>query len=516
MSIDDIVRAITDNFFSQVPILIGVIALLGLLLQRKPVEDVIAGALRATIGVVILNIGIDIFVGGLVAFQAIVSSAVGLEPPTAASTLNDFLAGAGSAVPLIIAGGFVVHIILVAIFPAARYVYLTGHLMYWMSIVIAASLVEAFGDVDRWTLAGVGSIIIGVYWTLQPLWVEPLMRKVMGNDAVGLAHTSSSSNVIAGYSARALKLGDPVKHNAENLRLPKALSFFKDINVSTAFVIGIIMLLAMAFADGGVVETQMAGSALAPWVWGLMQALRFAAGIAILLYGVRMFLAEIVPAFKGLSDRLLKGSKPALDVPITFPKAPTSVMIGFLSATVVFLILMGIFAAAGLFVLVPPMIMLFFVGGPAGIFGNATGGWRGAVFGGVLVGLILGFGQWIGWGMYANTAPELATLADPDWYAIGWLVLWIGKAVSGFGAAGVWVVAGVALVIGIIILVLLRRRTATAVAEQPVPAPVGAAAQPEDEVDAAPTAEGTTPTAAESTTMAESAKPDQPDADRKD
>ncbi|WP_418608411.1 hypothetical protein [Georgenia sp. SUBG003] len=31
------------------------------------------------------------------------ASAVGLEPPTATSTLNDFLAGPGAAVPLIIA-----------------------------------------------------------------------------------------------------------------------------------------------------------------------------------------------------------------------------------------------------------------------------------------------------------------------------------------------------------------------------------------------------------------------------
>ncbi|WP_293695480.1 PTS transporter subunit IIC, partial [uncultured Agrococcus sp.] len=161
---EEIVTLITDNLFSQVAILIGLIALFGLLLQRKPIEQVVAGTLRATIGVVILNIGVEIFVGGLVAFQAIVSSALGLEPPAAASSLTDFNAGPGTVVPLIIAGGFVVHLILVRIFPAARYVYLTGHLMYWMSVVIAATLVESFGDVNRWVLAGVGSLLIGCYW----------------------------------------------------------------------------------------------------------------------------------------------------------------------------------------------------------------------------------------------------------------------------------------------------------------------------------------------------------------
>ncbi len=475
---EDIVRTITDNLFSQVAILIGLIALIGLALQRKPIEEVVAGAMRATIGVVILNIGIDLFVGGLVAFQAIVSSAMGLEPPAAESTLAEFNAGPGSVVPLIIAGGFLVHLVIVRIFPAARFVYLTGHLMYWMAVVLAATIVEAFGDVDRWVVAGAGAVIIGCYWVLQPLWTQPLMRRVMGDDTVGLAHTTSTLALAAGYGARALRLGDPVRHDSERLRLPKALSFFKDITVSTAFVTGVIMLVAIAFADAAIVEEQMAGSAVLPWVWGLLQALRFAAGIAILLFGVRMFLAEIVPAFRGLSEKVLPGTKPALDIPVTFTKAPTSVMVGFLTSTVVFLVLMGVFALAGWFVLVPPMIMLFFGGGAGGVFGNAVAGWRGAVFGGVLNGVVLAFGQWIGWGLYGSTAPELATLADPDWYAVGWILLGLGSLLAPLGAAGVWVIAAVVVAITVVVLVVLGRRgggrEALETVEEPAPVLVGA------------------------------------------
>jgi PTS system ascorbate-specific IIC component len=473
----DVIETITANLFSQVAILIGIIALIGLVLQRKPVEEVVAGSLRATIGVVILNIGVDIFVGGLVSFQAIVSDAMGLEPPAATSSLADFTAGAGSVVPLIIAGGFVVHLVIVRIFPAAKFVYLTGHLMYWMAVVIAASLVAAFGDVDRWVLAGAGALIIACYWSLQPLWTEPLMKKVMGDDEVGLAHTTSTLAVAAGYGAKALRLGDPVRHDSEHLRLPKALSFFKDINVSTAFVIGVIMLIAIGFASPETVETQMAGATVAPWVWGLLQALRFAAGIAILLFGVRMFLAEIVPAFRGLSEKALPGAKPALDIPVTFTRAPTAVMLGFLASTVVFLILMGVFAVAGWFVLVPPMIMLFFGGGAGGVFGNAVAGWRGALFGGVLNGILLAFGQWISWGLYSGTAPELATLADPDWFAVGWIIIGLGNLFAPLGVGGVWVIALVAVVVSVVTLVLLgrrQRRRGVAPVVAPATVPVGA------------------------------------------
>ncbi|MDO5663055.1 MAG: PTS transporter subunit IIC [Brachybacterium sp.] len=455
--LEDLVQLVTDNLFGQVALLIGLIALVGLTLQRKPFEEIVAGTLRATIGVVVLTIGIDIFVGGLVSFQTIVSSALGLDPPTAESTLTDFSAGTGSAFPLIIAGGFIVHLLLVRFFRAARYVYLTGHLMYWMSLVLAASLVEAYGAVDQWAIALVGSVIIGCYWVLQPLWTGRLMQRVMGGDQVGLAHTTSTVALAAGYGAQALRLGDASRHDAEKLRLPKALSFFKDINVSTATIIGVIMLVAVLFADAEVVQEQIGDDGLVPWVWALLQALRFAAGIAILLFGVRMFLAEIVPAFKGLSEKVLPGARPALDLPVTFTKAPTAVMLGFIASTIVFMLLMGVFALTGWFVLVPPMIMLFFGGGAGGVFGNAVAGWRGALFGGAVNGIILAFGQWIGWGLYAGTAPEIATLADADWFAVGWVVLAAGSLLAPLGAWSMWVIAGLVLVITVIVLLLLGR-----------------------------------------------------------
>src|SRR5690606_10401477 len=76
-----VLEFLANNLFNEVAILIGLIALTGLLLQKKPVEDVLAGTLRAMIGIYILLIGTDVFIGGLVAFQTIVSSAFGMEPP---------------------------------------------------------------------------------------------------------------------------------------------------------------------------------------------------------------------------------------------------------------------------------------------------------------------------------------------------------------------------------------------------------------------------------------------------
>jgi PTS system ascorbate-specific IIC component len=413
---------IANNLFNQVAILIGLIVLVGTAIQRKRFEDVFAAAIRATLGVLILFIGIDVFVGGLVSFQTIVSSAFRITPPKAAKTLGDFLSTYGSPVALIITIGFLIHVLLVRIVPFLRYVYLTGHLMFWISVVVAAVLVEAFPRISTTSLVLWGSVIVAVYWSLQPLYIARAMRKVIGSDDWGYGHTSSAACYLAAVLGPAV--GSKERHDSEKLSLPPRLAFFKDINVSTAVIIGVIMLLAAAFADKALLagEAKKFNATIDPWVWAVIVGLRFAAGIAILLFGVRMFLAEIVPAFKGISDTLIPGSRPALDVPTVFPFAPTAVMIGFLASTGTFLILMAIFGAAGWFTLVPPMIMLFFPGGGAGVFGNAFGGWRGAVLGGVINGLFLAIGQATAWGLLANTAPELATLGDPDWYILVWLI----------------------------------------------------------------------------------------------
>ncbi len=110
-----ILEFLANNLFNEVAVLIGLITLLGLLLQRKPIEDLVAGALRATIGVYILFIGIGVFVGGLLAFQTIVSSAVGLEPPQATNTLGDFLGSHGGTIALVITVAFFVHVIAVRV-----------------------------------------------------------------------------------------------------------------------------------------------------------------------------------------------------------------------------------------------------------------------------------------------------------------------------------------------------------------------------------------------------------------
>src|SRR5947208_14944294 len=120
----DLLIWIANNLFNQVAILIGLIVLLGYAIQGKRSEEVVACALRATIGVLILCIGIDVFVGGLLSFQTVVSSAFRLKPPPATKTLADFLRTNAWTIALIITLGFLIHPSLALFVPSFRLAHL--------------------------------------------------------------------------------------------------------------------------------------------------------------------------------------------------------------------------------------------------------------------------------------------------------------------------------------------------------------------------------------------------------
>ncbi len=378
------------NIIKTPAIVLALVALIGLLLQKKNAGQVFSGTMKTAIGMLVLSAGSSLIVTEILPFVDLFSTVFHLQ---GFATSSEAVVGAmQSAIPviastsaLIMAIGFLVNVIL-ARFSPLKYIFLTGHMMWILSVAIAGSLYSA--NFSETMIIVVGSLLQGILMVLFPAIGQPMVRKLTGNDNFAIAHLTTLGTVPAAYIGGLL--GDKTK-SAEDIKLPESLEFFKDTSMSVSIVMGVFYLVVVILA-GPTVVAPYAGTTNYI-VYGLLKAMGFTAGILVLLQGVRMFLGELVPAFKGISDKLVPGAIPALDVPALFAFAPNSLMIGFITAVAGMILAM--FVSSAVFKVVPlvSIIGAFFTGGVAGIFGNAAGGRRGAIIAGLVYGFMLIFGS---------------------------------------------------------------------------------------------------------------------------
>lgn len=380
------------NFLVEVvktpALILGFVALIGLALQRKSGAQVFAGTVKTALGMIVLTAGAGLIVAAISPFVTLFQDVTGLAGFATGSELisaamQKSIPVIASTSSVILAAGFLVNALL-ARFTPLKYIFLTGHMMWIASVMIAYSLYEA-GLSEMWTMI-LGSVIQGALLTLLPAIAQPIMRKVIGSDDFALGHLTTLGTVPSAYIGGLV--GNKSK-STEDIKVPKGLAFFKDTAVSISVVMLVFYLAIVIAAGPDKVGELSEGTNFI--LFGLLQALGFAAGMLVLLQGVRMFLGELVPAFKGISDKLVPNAKPALDVPAIFMFAPNALMIGFVTAVVGMLV--GMVASSLAFGVVPlvSIIGAFFTGGVSGIMGNATGGRRGAVVAGFVYGFILIF-----------------------------------------------------------------------------------------------------------------------------
>ncbi|WP_066309501.1 PTS ascorbate transporter subunit IIC [Bacillus sp. FJAT-29814] len=424
----EILTWIANNIFGVPAFLIGFIVLLGLLLQKKTASQTVSGTFKAMIGFLIINAGAGIIVGALNIFQPMWAEVFGLE----AGSLGKFMGQTqfniefGSAVTLAMFLGFLINVLL-ARFTKFKYIYLTGHMMFWTTTIFAGIIVNSVGkeNVSFIGLVAFLSIFMGLYWTFQPALVQPFMRKVTGGNAIALGHTSAVVAILAALLGKVL--GNK-ENDSEKIKLPKGLEFLRDSNVITALTMGLLFLIgAIIITLKGTPASQelIKGAAGQNFImYSIIQSFTFAGGIAVVLLGVKMFIGEIVPAFNGIATKLVPGAIPALDCPVVFTFAPNAVILGFLGAFAGSLIWLVVIGNTVAYVFVPTMIVLFFHGATAGVFGNSTGGVRGALIGGFVTSTVVAWGQYIMVHfLVSDTIPDTAMwAADNDMFVLGPIV----------------------------------------------------------------------------------------------
>jgi len=433
-------------------ILVALIAVLGLGLQKKPISDVVRGGIKTFVGFLVVTAGAGVIEGSLAPFGEMFQHAFNMQGvvPNNEAIVALALTKYGTYTALIMLAGMAFNI-LIARITKFKYIYLTGHATLYMACMIA--VIMSVTKMSAVPLVLVGGLALGLANTIFPAIAQPFTKQITKNDSVALGHTGNFGYALSGFIGK--YVGNKEK-STEDINFPKGLSFLRDSTVSITLTMGIVYTIVALFAGNDFISKNLSNGTNYI-IYALQQAGMFAAGVFVILAGVRLILAEIVPAFKGISEKLVPNSIPALDCPIVFPYAPNAVLIGFLTSFVGGIVSLFIMIATGTTVIIPGVVPHFFCGATAGVFGNATGGVRGAVVGSFIHGVIISFMPILLMPVMGDLGFQGSTFSDTDYGVTG---IFLGKLADMGGQIAV--VAGVVAVLALLLaLTIFGKKKAT-------------------------------------------------------
>lgn len=431
------------DIVSTPAILVALIAIVGLLLQKKPAPDIVKGGIKTFVGFLVVSGGAGIVQGSLNPFGTMFEHAFHLSGvvPNNEAIVAVALTTYGSATALIMFTGMIFNI-LIARFTRFKYIFLTGHHTLYMACMIA--VIMSVAGLTSVSLIVFGGLALGIIMSVSPALVQRYMIQLTGNDKVALGHFSSLGYWLSGFVGGLV--GDKTK-STEDINFPKSLAFLRDSTVSITLSMAIIYLIVAIFAGPTWISKELS-SGTHGLVFALQLAGQFAAGVFVILAGVRLILGEIVPAFKGISEKLVPHSKPALDCPIVYPYAPNAVLIGFVSSFVGGLVSMAVMIASGTTVILPGVVPHFFCGATAGVIGNASGGVRGATVGAFLQGVLISYLPIFLMPVLGGLGFEGSTFSDAD-FGLSGILLGTLNSIGGVTAIVIGIFVVLAILVGL-------------------------------------------------------------------
>lgn len=404
------------DLLSQPAIIAGLVVLVGLIALKKPATQVVTGTVKAILGMVILSAGASLITGALTNFSELFEGAFNMKGivPSNEAGMGITLATFGTVATFVFVFGLVLDILL-ARFTKFKYIFLSSDHALYMACAITPFLMLAGLDVVPAIICG--SLILGVILATFPAMVHEPMKKITG-DNCSFAHFGT---IGYWFSAKLGKLVGKNSASIEEIHFPTALNFLSDSNVSVSLVMAIMFFLVTAFAPADTIAELAGGQN--QWVWAFFQALNFAAGIYVLVAGVNVLLEEITPAFRGFSEKLVPNAVPAYPFAVLFKGTSNALIAGFLLSMLGGAVAMGIQIACGLPVVLfaSGIVFHFFCGGLGAVFGNVTGGRRGALIGPFIVGFVMTWTPILITSFLGTQFPAYATtfFSDADFNIVG-------------------------------------------------------------------------------------------------
>jgi PTS system ascorbate-specific IIC component len=380
-----VLNFIINEIFGQGAIFLALIALVGLLLQRKPFTDVIRGTLMTAIGFFVLTRGVGIVAGDSIAG---IAGAFNALMPDTNQVVDIDMAQYGTQIGIVMVIAFTLNLIFARV-TKWKSIFLTGHMLYWFPFIFIAAGISA--GLQGVTLVVVATIFTALYMIVSPNLIKPLVKEVTGDDSFTLGHPTTILSLISGYLGKVV--GNKEK-STEDLKLSKSWGFLREVSITGSIVIALTYIVMMfVLMANGLQPAAVWGVDGSMFTYIFIQSIMFGVGVTVMLLGVRMLISEIVPAFQGIAQKLIPGAIPALDCPMLFPYAPNALIIGFVVGMIASTLTIIITAPLGIFpiIVIPLVFTCFFEVGTAAIIGNGTGGVRGCIIGSSVAAVVMVF-----------------------------------------------------------------------------------------------------------------------------
>lgn len=388
----------------------AIMVFIGALLIRKPLYEAFASFVKALVGYMIFTVASN---GMVATFRPILFalngrfnlSAVVIDPyfgaPALIKSITEVAGRTMSIATLAMIIGFALNILLVYFkkITKVRTLMVGGHVMNLNSWGFVAYIMLMAPHLDDLTIIITGGILCGLMWgVLSNLTVEPTQELTDGaNIAIGHAQMTG----IYLFDKLATWIGDQDRkkgkeiHKIGEMKMPGALSIMNDTTVAASVVMllffgGMMLIIGKEYM-------LTVDEALKTQLWGfylIEKCLTFVVYLNIVILGIKMFVGELSETFTGISQKVLRGALPAVDIAATFGFTEGGVVtMGFLFgglATIVGIVLSVVFKNPILAIV--GFIPMFFDNGGIAVFANQKGGLKAVIVCCVLTGLAHVFG----------------------------------------------------------------------------------------------------------------------------
>lgn len=407
-----VIDFLVGDFLTQPTILIGLLILIGYLLQKAGAVKTVTGTIGAMVGLQLIIFGGNQFSSTFKPITDAVSAAAGIQ----GYLMDSYAMKAASQEALGNAFGWMGYVFIIAFavnvalvifgkWTKVKGVFLTGNAGTAHSQAMLWLIMANFALPSVITVV-VSGVLVGIYWAYSTTLAAGVVDEVTDGGGFTVGHNQQLGIWVFGRIAPKFAGKKPL--DCEDMELPGWLAIFNN-NIASVCILMFVFVAGFTLPTIGVAGlSELAGGD--NWlVYLIMVGIKFSMYMVILLQGVRMLCSELTESFQGIQQRLIPDAVPAIDVAALLPFSPNAATLGFLFTTLGTVFSMGILLLVGSPVMVlPGFTPLFFSGGPIGVVANKKGGLRAVIICCVLLGIIQTFG----------TVWALSQLHFPG--AVGW------------------------------------------------------------------------------------------------